>query len=124
MSQGGAPPRRGGTRGGGGAWGGDAAAPSSGRKPRGGGGGRGMGRVRGRRVVGQEAQVVVAVRGLCRAARVDHVDLRGDLVAGAEPGRRGQRQDVVGVVVGERLGVEQGRLLQRVPHPVVGTGLR
>lgn len=68
----------------------------------------------------QEAQVVVAVRGLGGAAGVDLVDLRGDLVAGAQPRLAHQREDLVGVVVRERLGVLPGQLLQRVPHPVVG----
>ncbi len=67
--------------------------------------------------------MVVAVHGLRGAARVDHVDLRGDLVAGAEPGAGDQGQDVVRVVVGERLGVVERGLLQRVPHPVVGARL-
>ena len=35
----------------------------------------------------EETEVVVAVRALRLAAGVDHVDLRGDLVAGAQPGR-------------------------------------
>ncbi len=38
------------------------------------------------------------MRDLRLAAGVDHVDLRGDLVAGAEPGLGDQREDVVGVV--------------------------
>ena len=68
--------------------------------------------------------MVVAVRGLRLAARVDDVDLRRDLVgrARATPSRD-QRDDVVGVVVDEHLGVAHGELLQRVPHPVVGAGL-
>ena len=52
---------------------------------------------------GHEAEVVVAVRGLRRAAGVDHVDLGGHLVARAEPGDRDEGDDVVGVVVDEGL---------------------
>ncbi len=77
-------------------------------------------RVRGRRPRRQEAQVVVPVRGLGGAAGVDLVDLRGDLVAGAQPRLADQRHDLVGVVVREHLRVLPRQLLQRVPHPVVG----
>lgn len=81
-------------------------------------------RVAGRPLVGEETEVVVPVHALRGAARVDHVDLGGDLVAGAEPGLADQGQHVVGVVVGEDLGGVQGRLVQGAPHPVVGAGLR
>ena len=83
-----------------------------------------VGRVAGDHLVGQEAEVVVAVRLLGLATRPDHVDLRGDLVAGAEPGRRRERDHVVGVVVDERLGGADGELLQRVPDPAVGARCR
>ncbi len=81
-----------------------------------------MRRIAGGPVLGEESEVVVAVHTLRGAARVDLVDLRGDLVAGTEPGLGDQRQHVVGVVVGERLGVADGHLVERVPHPVVGAG--
>ncbi len=68
--------------------------------------------------------MVVAVRLLGLAARADDVDLRGDLVARAEPGRRRQRDDVVGVVGDERLRVADRELLQRVPDPAVGARRR
>jgi hypothetical protein len=74
------------------------------------------------RGVGQEPEVVVAVPDLRPAARVDHVELRGHLVTGAEPGCRDQRHDVVGVVADEHLRHRHGKLLQRVPHPVVAPG--
>ena len=74
-------------------------------------------------VVGEEAHVVVAVGVLGLAARVDHVDLLGQLVAGAEPGLAGHRHRVGAVVVDECLGIGHGQLLQGVPHPVVGSGL-
>ena len=67
-----------------------------------------------------EAEVVVAVHRLAGATGVDDVDLAGHLVARAEPRARGQRDDVVRVVVDEGIGVGDGKLLQRVPHPVVG----
>jgi hypothetical protein len=54
--------------------------------------------------VGGEPQVVVPVHALRRAARVDHVDLRGDLIAGPQPGPAHGRDEVVGVVVREYLG--------------------
>src|SRR6266498_1816638 len=75
-------------------------------------------------VVGLEAEVVVPVCLLCRAARIDHVDLRGDLVVRAEPGRADQGDDVVGVIVGEYRRLADRQLLQGVPHPVVGARLR
>lgn len=74
--------------------------------------------------VGEEAEVVVAVHALRPATRVDHVDLGRHLVARSEPGPGHQRQDVVGVVVGERPRVTQGGLLQGVPDAIVGAGLR
>ena len=70
-----------------------------------------------------EAEVVVAVRGLRRAAGVDHVRVGDDLVVRAEPGDRDEVDDVVGEVVDERLGVGDGQLLQRAPQPVVAAGL-
>ncbi len=74
-------------------------------------------------LVGLEAEVVVAVHRLPLAAGVDDVDLRGDLVARAQPSRGGEGDDVVGVVGHERLGVGDGQLLEGVPDPVVGAGL-
>ena len=74
-------------------------------------------------VVLEEAEVVVAVRVLCLPTRTYDVDLGGDLVAGTQPGPRHQGDDVVRVVVDERLRIAHGQLLQRVPHPVVGAGL-
>ncbi len=78
---------------------------------------RGVG---GRGLRPEEPEVVVTVDGLALATGVDDVDLAGHLVAGAEPRRRGERQDVVGVVVDERLRVQDRQLLQRVPQAVVG----
>jgi hypothetical protein len=69
-----------------------------------------------------EPQVVVAVRDLSLAARVDHVRLRGDLVARPQPGRADQGEHVVAVVVGEHLRSPAGELVQRAPDPVVGAG--
>ena len=76
-------------------------------------------RIAGGQLVAEEPEVVVAVRILCLSARAYDVDLRGDLVAGTEPGVADQRQDVVGVVVDEGVGIAHGQLLQRVPDPVV-----
>ena len=73
--------------------------------------------------VGQEAQVIVAVRILGDAAWAHDVHLRCDLVAGAEPRGGDQGDDLVGVVVHERLGVANGELLERIPHAVVRPGL-
>ena len=67
--------------------------------------------------------MIVAVDGLGRAARIDHVDLRRDLVARAEPGVAHGRDDVVGVIGREDIRRAQCQLLQRVPDPVVLPGL-
>src|SRR5260370_885872 len=75
------------------------------------------------KTAGLEAQVIIAVHGLGRAAGVDHVDLRGDLVGGAEPGVAHGRDDVVGVVGREDIWRAQGQLLQCVPDPIVLPGL-
>ncbi len=79
-----------------------------------------VGRELGRGLGALEAEVVVAVHRLAGAAGVHDVDLAVHLVAGAEPRPGRQGDDVVGVVLDERLGVEHRELLERVPHPVVG----
>ena len=76
-----------------------------------------VGGVAGGDLVGQEAEVVVAVRVLGLAAGADDVDLGGHLVARAEPGAADQRQDVVAVVVDEGAGVADGELLQARSTP-------
>ena len=63
--------------------------------------------------------MVVAVRRLGGPAGVHHVDLGGDLIGRAEPGRRDQGDDLVGVVLGEGFRGANGHLLQGVPHAVV-----
>ena len=70
-------------------------------------------------VVGHEPEVVVAVRALRRAAGLDDVELRSDLVRRAEPRRRGEGDAVALVVVDEALGLGDRELLQRVPDPIV-----
>ena len=66
--------------------------------------------------------MVVAVHTLGGPTRIDHVDLRGHLIAGSQPGPAHGRDEVVRVVVREHLGRPQGQLLQRVPDPVVLPG--
>ena len=63
------------------------------------------------------------MHGLRRAARVDDIDLRGDLVGRAEPGAAHGRDDVVGVVGREHIRRAQRQFLQRVPDPIVLPGL-
>jgi len=82
-----------------------------------------VGRVAGGLLLGHEAEVVVAMGGLRRAAGVDDVHLRRDLVTGTQPRHRYQVQDVVGIVVDERPRVVERQLLQSVPDAVVGPGL-
>ena len=69
-----------------------------------------------------KAEMVVAVRCLGLAAGFDDVDLGGNLVIGAQPGRREECQDGVGIVVDEGCGVFCADFLHRVPNSVVGTG--
>ena len=76
-----------------------------------------------RHLIGHEADVVVAMRCLGRPSRVDHVDLRADLVDRPEPGEGGQVDHLARVVVDEHLGVLDCHLLECVPHPDVGAGL-
>ncbi len=66
-----------------------------------------------------EAEMIVAMRNLRRAARIDDVELRGDLIRWAEPCLADRRDDRVAVVGGERGGVAQAELLERVPDAVV-----
>ena len=66
-----------------------------------------------------KAEMIVAMRNLGRAARIDDVELRGDLIGGAEPGFAHKRDDRIAVIGGERGGVAQAELLERVPDAVV-----
>ena len=66
--------------------------------------------------------MIVAVRDLRLTARIDDVELRGDLIAGPEPGLADERDDNIAVIGGERHGVGEAELLQRVPHAVVRAG--
>jgi len=59
------------------------------------------------------------VSHLGHPARVDHVDLAGELVAATEQRLRDHGDHVVGVVRRERLRVTRGELVQRAPDPVV-----
>ena len=70
-----------------------------------------------------EAHVIVAMRRLRRAAGVDAIDLRRDLIAGPEPRLADHRDRVIGVVGRESLRVAQAELFERIPDPVVGAGL-
>ena len=72
---------------------------------------------------GLEAHVIVAVHGLRLAAGVDHIELRGDLVAGAEPAFGNEGDDFVGIVFGESFGIAQAKFFQGVPDAVIGAGL-
>ncbi len=72
---------------------------------------------------GHEAEVVVAMRRLGQAPGVDDVDLRGEGVAGPQPGGRRQGDEIVAVVLDEDLGLGDRQLLECVPHPVVVAGL-
>ena len=75
-------------------------------------------------IVRHEAEVIVAMWLLLGAARIDHVGLRRDLVARAEPGVGDQSEHLVVVVPDEELWISDGQLLQCVPHTIVvaGTG--
>lgn len=73
-------------------------------------------------LVGDEAEVIVAMRNLLCATGIDDVDLRGDLIARAQPGLADDCEGVVGVVLGEHVGCVQRELLRGVPDPVVGAG--
>src|SRR5579872_37082 len=50
---------------------------------------------------GLEAEMIVAVRPLRLAARIDHIELRRDLVGWAKPSLADQRNDIIAVVRGE-----------------------
>ena len=72
---------------------------------------------------GDESEVVVAVWNLLLPNGIDDIDLRGDLVARAQPGLAHGGQRVVGVVLGEHVRRMQRELLCGIPDPVVGAGL-
>ena len=67
--------------------------------------------------------MIVAMRDLRRAARIDDIELRGDLISGPEPGLAHERDDRVAIIGGEDRGVAQAQLLERVPDAVIGAGL-
>ena len=81
-----------------------------------------MRRVAGDRLCRLEAQVIVTVRRLRRAAGVHHVQLRGHLVVGAKPGLTDQCKEGVGVVPRKVRGVRQAVLFQGIPQPVIRPG--
>ncbi len=54
-----------------------------------------------------ESHVIVAMRLLGLAARIDDVDLRGDLIAGAEPGLAHQRGRGIAVVAREQVRIAE-----------------
>src|SRR5271165_1383910 len=62
-----------------------------------------------------KAEMVIAMRKLRRAARIDDVELRGDLISGAKPRLAHERNDGVAVIGGECRRVPQAQLLERVP---------
>ena len=70
-------------------------------------------------LVGEEAEVVVAVRPLGVAARVDHVDLRRHPVARAQPRLAHHVEHGVGEVVDVDVRRLLGQLLEGVPDAVV-----
>ena len=74
-------------------------------------------------VVLHKTEVVIAMWKLRRAAWIDDVDLRRDLVIGTEPGLRCECDDVIRVVVSEYVWISLSELLQGVPDAIVGTGL-
>ena len=71
----------------------------------------------------EKAHVVVAVRGLRSATRIDAIDLRGDLVGRAQPGLAHRGQRGVAVIGGKHVGGTQSEPFQRGPDAVVGAGL-
>ncbi len=66
-----------------------------------------------------EAEMIVAMRGLRRAARIHHVDLRRHLVGRAEPGLRDQGEHRIAVVAREDLRLAQAELFEGVPDAVI-----
>src|ERR1700722_8893137 len=67
--------------------------------------------------------MIVAVRDLSRAARIDDVELRSDLIRRAEPRFADERNHRVAIIGGEDRRVAQAQLLERVPNPVIGARL-
>ena len=70
-----------------------------------------------------KAEVIVAVRHLSRAAWIDDVELRSDLISRAEPRFAHERDDRVAVIGGEDRRIPQAQLLERVPDAVIGAWL-
>ena len=66
-----------------------------------------------------EAHVVVAMGNLRVAARIDDVELRGDLIEGPEPGLADEGDRRIAVIGAEDGRVGETQLLQRVPDAVI-----
>src|SRR3984885_7621246 len=64
--------------------------------------------------------MIVAVRDLSRAARIDDVELRSDLISRAEPRFADERNHRVATIVGEDCRGAQAQLTQRLPKPFIG----
>ena len=67
--------------------------------------------------------MIVAVCDLSRAARIDDVELRSDLIRGPKPCLAHQRDDRVAIIGREDRRVAQAQLLERVPDAVIGARL-
>jgi len=67
--------------------------------------------------------MIVAVRDLRRAARIDDVELRSDLVGRPEPGLAHERDDRVAIVRGKDWQGRAGTASQRVPDRSLAPGL-
>ncbi len=63
------------------------------------------------------------MRNLRGPTGIDHVDLRRHLVQRPQPTLADQREDVVGVIVGEHVRCAESQLLRGVPNAVVGARL-
>ena len=70
-----------------------------------------------------EAHVIVAMGDLRLAARIDDIELRGDLIAGPEPRLADERDDRVAVIVGEGGRIGEAEFFECVPDAVVRPGL-
>ena len=72
---------------------------------------------------GLEAHVIIAMGDLRLAARIDDIELRGDLIAGPEPRLADERDDRVAIIGGEGGRIGEAEFFERVPDPVVRAGL-
>jgi len=70
-----------------------------------------------------KAHVIIAVCCLRFAPRVNHVNLRGDLIAKSQPRLADHRYHVIGIITCKTGGIPQRNFFKHIPDAVIGSSL-